>query len=300
MVYRCCCQRCPRAWAGCTLVVGVVSLLVGIWLTSLNNRLTPVYQDITCSFGSAKLENLKIGIPLISPTTFGVQIEMKCFNPNPYTISFDYSKPGEVYLGDDKTIVGNSMVTPYSSSGLPAGSNGSVFATTNVTITGTMLLSVLPQLMLSTGVPVYIELRQKLGVDLRFFFGGEFKVQQDFTKDCGMMISGLAGVIENGKAEQGALACADSWADLEVPSLSSSQSSGSMSFAGGNMDSKTIEEATNAKDLAMGISMGVTYGAASILLLTSCCLLWSICRTGRDSRELKVDTALEEESKVSV
>lgn len=241
-----------------------------------------------CGFGSANLENLRPGIPLISPTTFKINIEMKCTNPNPYTISFEYSSKGGVFLGSGMTKVGDAMENPFSNSSLPAEGNGSVWASTEVSINAGVLTGVTGELITSSGVPLYVELNQKLGVSIRFFWGGDFKVSQSFEKDCGMKISGLAGIISTLKVQVGKMACADSFDALTVPALGGGTSDGNFHFSANDLDPEKIKQGKTAKDVGLGLAMGVTYCSAFVLLVTFCYLCRAICVGSKGQRyELK-------------
>merc|ERR1719436_1995430 len=176
----------------CCLVVGTICLLWGIWATHLYYRMTPIYVDMTCSPGKASLKDLRLGAPLISPTSFTVLIETVCTNPNFYSIQFSYSEPGKVFLGDDPRVeVGEAMEAPFSNSSLPAGGNGSVWTEAKVHINAQTLLKVGSFLVSSSGVPLYLELNQQMHIGISFFFG-QWGVKKWIRKKCGLRIGSLS------------------------------------------------------------------------------------------------------------
>ncbi|CAE8630797.1 unnamed protein product, partial [Polarella glacialis] len=139
---RCCCGLAGKHNKCCSLfffLSGLLMLASGFWMTVLYRRFTPVYHDIKCAFGSAALEGLHVGMPGFTPTTFDTRIEMKCSNPNPYSIRFAYSNEGGVFVGSGRTKVGESMETPYSDSRLPAYETGSVWTSSSVEISAAIM-----------------------------------------------------------------------------------------------------------------------------------------------------------------
>lgn len=279
------CRPCTQRPRCCFLFLfasGTLLLMLGIWATHLYSRFTPVYSDITCHFASATLDDLSVGVPGISPTTFQLTMGTNCSNPNPYTIGFGYAKKGGVFLGSERMRVGDAMATPFSKSGFPAQGDGAVYTTATVQITGELLAHMLTDLMTERGIPLYVEVDQKVAVDIKFFFGS-WSVKQSMKKVCGMMLAGLISILSSSDTTLGPMACADSFDDLKVPPLSSAPSAGraSLKFDALKMAPDEIQKGEAAKNIGLGGMMGLGYGLGAVLLLGSLCLLRPALRAWR-------------------
>lgn len=265
--------------AACSLLFGVQLLLLAVWSTYLYFRLTPVYKDIPCQLATATLDSFVAGIPFITPTTFKLRTQVKCKNPNPYSISID-TAAGGVFLGTGMTKVGTTLPTTGSDSYFPADGDGVVRSEMQVEISTATLSSLVSnsQQLLSADVPLFLELKQKLAVDISYI-GGHFRVaQQSFNKDCGMMMVGLAGSVANLFGEHhpatGSLACADSWQELQVPPLSSGSSDGTLIFSAKDVAAKATAQGEWIKNIAFGLAMSFEYLLGMALLLLSARLFW--------------------------
>lgn len=267
----------------CCILSSVVLFVIASWVTQLFVRFTPVYTDMVCSMGAAQLKHMKFGVIGVSPTEFTVEIETVCRNPNFYTIGFAMSEKGQVSMTTSRTPVGYAMESPYSASSLPAYGNGSIWTTAQVSVSGDMLLSLLPSLTLSKGVPLYLEMNNKLKVDISFFFGS-VNLNKWVRKKCGMEIASLVDRVGN-KDSVGPIACADNWNDLVVPRLGDTGSS-DIVISAENMGDD-IKKGALVKNVAFGISMLLLYSGGVALLFMGLrrLLQWSKRRTA-DSRKM--------------
>jgi len=264
------------------LIAGVFFLLWGVWATHLWFRFTPIYQDMTCHPGKVqRLEGLKVGVPLLSPTVFTLPVETVCSNPNFYTISLVVGEPGEVFLGEDRVKVGQAMGAPERDSELPAHGNGSMWMQAKVHISASTMLAVSDLLFARTGVPLYMELNQMMRIDIGFFFG-HWGVRKWVRKKCGMMLGSLSTTIRDSDPT-GPLACANSWDELHVLPLTSTGSMFDMKIVGGHMDPEELAKGKLAKNIGLGVTMIVMYvlGVGLVLRAISLFIEAKKARKGR-------------------
>lgn len=251
------------------LAGGLLLFVLGAWATHLYIRFTPVYTDMVCELGHASLRNMKLGVPAISPSTFTIEMQTKCDNPNFYTIGFAIAKKGQVFMGQGKTPVGWAMASPESRSHLPAHGNGSIWAVAEVSVSGPMLVSLTGDFLGFTGVPVYLELNMQLKIDISFFFGS-FSVHKWVMKKCGLMIGSLITSVRQ-QDNKGPMACADSWDELVVPRLTDTGSD-KMVMSSASMDPEEIQRGALAKNIGLGLTMVLAYTSALALAMWSLCL----------------------------
>jgi len=263
------------------LICGVLMIIWGVWLTQLWFRFTPIYSDIVCVLGLPIPKQLQVGVPLLTPTSFTMEVGTHCNNPNFYTIGFGISKKGEVTIGKDKTPVGWAMESPFSHSSLPANGNGTIWITSNVKISGQMLSGLTFDLLSNQGVPLYLELNMQISVTIQFFFG-ELPIKKWINKKCGMSIGSLT-TLASKKDFLGPMACADSWDLLTVPRLSDTGKD-TMTIRGDNMDPDELRRGAMAKNLGLGGGMVIAYCSGVALVLRSCC---SLCSSGGGGRRRK-------------
>lgn len=125
-----------------------------------------------------------------------------------------------------------------------------------------------------------LQLRQRLMVDVTLVLGASMAIQQDFKKDCGMMIGnlGLHPTI-------GPLSCADNFEELSILPASAGRSDGIMRFAAREIAPKVLAKGALAKNLGLGLAMAVFY---ILGLLCYVCAARKFMRRGPSS---KADTA---------
>ncbi|OLQ08442.1 hypothetical protein AK812_SmicGene8044 [Symbiodinium microadriaticum] len=215
----------PRCRCGLLLTfIGTLCFFAAICFTCIYVKLTPLYTAIECHQQSAALQDLKLGVPLIKPTEFDLLVEMNCSNPNPYDLSFEFTEPGSVFIGRGRTKVGETSNAKNKISHLPAEGRGPFWVHASTRINAMTLAGVFSDLMTSQGtLELRLQLRQRLMVDMTLVLGASMAIQQDFKKDCGMMIGnlGLHPTI-------GPLSCADNFEELSILPASAGRSDGIM------------------------------------------------------------------------
>lgn len=271
--------RCsPYAATCCSMtgmLIGIVALVLGAWLTVLDARFSPVYTAITCRFQTAGLQSVK-------PTADGsvemyLQTDMQCENPNPYSLNIDPGQPSKVYLGPvsalfisvPMTEVGEVVDLPKAS--LPAEGTGAIHSVSKITLSPQLLTSLAPALL--ADVPIKLSLDFDVLVDVSFVFGS-WHTSLAFDKDCGMLLAGLPTVIANSEgARVGPMTCADSFEELELLPVSAAVSNQTMVFSGISMAPEEIEEGERLKDEALTWAKIVCYGLGFIFLCVCapCC-----------------------------
>jgi len=235
-------------------------------------RFTPVYSNVTCRFKSTKLEDLQLGTPGRSPTTFTLGLEMACDNPNPYSLTLERANEGGIFIGTDRTQVGSLSQEHSEESRMPADGTGSMWMSTTVELSGRTLSRLLPELTFSQGAPMFVELNMQLAIDIKTLLGN-WQVSKPFHKECGMRIASLISLIGNSRARLGPMACADSFEELQVPPLQESDDHGELAFSAVHMAPEEVARGKALKDAALGTAMGVAYflGLALLALSGWCC-----------------------------
>ncbi|CAK9053867.1 unnamed protein product [Durusdinium trenchii] len=192
-------------------------------------KLTPLYTTISCQQAKLpELRNFHLGLPLVSPTTFDIIVQMNCTNPNPYSIGFDWIEMGGVFLGKSMTKVGDTSGVPGKTSFFPADGFGSIWVRANTTVNALLITELLGDVLTSGGeLPLKLQLRQRLHVDVSLMAGIGKSVSQLFEKECGMMIANL-GLRPN----IGPMACADSFDQLAIPPVGADVFDGTMRSSG--------------------------------------------------------------------
>lgn len=218
----------------CKLILASVGYLVNALVQSVH---TCVHRH-HCTFSNAALD----GVSLDPSLTFGLKINVTCTNPNPYGITIADSKSGKVFIGNDRTEAGSVVTLP--SSALLAEGTGSILAVN--TIPGSSLGGFIG--LLGSQVPIQLELDFDVIVDVSFFFGG-WKVSMPFSKDCGMNMAGLSGLVFNPDgAHIGPMACADSFSSLQIPDVNTAQATGdTMRFSALKIAPEEVEKGQLAK-----------------------------------------------------
>lgn len=272
----------PRCRCGLLLTfIGTLCFFAAICFTCIYVKLTPLYTAIECHQQSAALQDLKLGVPLIKPTEFDLLVEMNCSNPNPYDLSFEFTEPGSVFIGRGRTKVGETSNAKNKTSHLPAEGRGPFWVHASMRINAMTLAGVFSDLMTSQGtLELRLQLRQRLMVDVTLVLGASMAIQQDFKKDCGMMIGnlGLHPTI-------GPLSCADNFEELSILPASAGRSDGIMRFAAREIAPKVLAKGALAKNLGLGLAMAVFY---ILGLLCYVCAARKFMRRGPSS---KADTA---------
>jgi len=272
----------PRCRCGLLLTfIGTLCFFAAICFTCIYVKLTPLYTAIECHQQSAALQYLKLGVPLIKPTEFDLLVEMNCSNPNPYDLSFEFTEPGSVFIGRGRTLVGETNNAENKISHFPAGGRGPFWVHASTRINAMTLAGVATDLMTSQGtLELRLQLRQRLMVDVTLVLGASMAIQQDFKKDCGMMIGnlGLHPTI-------GPLSCADNFEELSIPPASAGRSDGIMRFAASEIAPKVLAKGALAKNLGLGIAMAVFY------ILGLVCYICAARKFMRRAASSKADTA---------
>lgn len=232
---------------------------------------------------------------MVSSTTFTLNIEMACTNPNPYTVHLISGGRSPVFLGNWTQQVGTKMELPPDSV-LPAGGKGSspVFSThASIEIDTNTGLDLMPQLADSGGIALYLQMDQTLQLEQPLVLT-TLRFEQRFEKQCGIMISGMGMKMFQ---EAGNMACADVRTNLTVPLLQVNGSAArgdGLRFAADQIAPETLRDGMNLEQGALGIAMGSLYVLALALLLWSCFLVF--CYNGKSELDDNSDLSDEERS----
>lgn len=249
-----------RICAFVSLALGVLFILVGIWVTHLYHRFTPVYRQITCGPEEARVR--RTSFSLSSGLTLDFDARTTCNNPNPYSIELASVAPAQVYLGDTRVHIANITDIPRTT--LPAGGSGTIETHVSVRPSIDMILRILgsmtlPGLFGGGHMPIYLENNMAIEVDVPFLIG-RFTTTRRFTKDCGMDTK-----VAIGRVELGPLVCADSFEQLPATLPAASESPG-LALSGVNLAQEEVEDGTRTKNISCGIGMGLGYGLGVLFL----------------------------------
>jgi len=267
----CCFFVCPYI----ALAFGCLLALFGAWLAHLYSRFTPVYMDIMCKAEPAKVKSIRNRDGL----TIVLNSSTSCDIPNPYTVQMT-SLQGNVYMGKDMTPV--ASVTDMHRSTLPALGTGSI--QTIVIVKPSDIVIVKPSADMfgsSEGqVPIYMENKMQLVIDISFFFG-KFSVKKEVHKHCGLNVQ----MLSLGGPQSGPLVCAGSFDQLILPPVGEQQQDGQMHLSADSVGGKELEEGTRAKNIGLGLAMGIGFGVGSVLLLCSIVTLCCRCRARTEASD---------------
>mmetsp|Transcript_7068 Transcript_7068/g.21432 ORF Transcript_7068/g.21432 Transcript_7068/m.21432 type:complete len:308 (+) Transcript_7068:135-1058(+) len=264
----CCCRACPYI----ALVLGCLLVLFGAWSAHLYSRFTPVYTDITCKAEPAKVKSIRFKDGL----TIVLDSSTSCDNPNPYTVEMT-NLQGKVYMGKDMTPV--ASVTEIPRSTLPASGTGSIHTIVTVKPSGDMFGSLLGFILMGQ-VPIYMENKMQLVIDISFFFG-KLSVNKEVHKHCGLNVQMLS--FEGPK--NGPLVCASSFDQLILPPVGERPQDSQRQLSAGSLGGKELEEGSRAKNIGLGLAMGIGFGVGSVLLLCSIVTLCCRCRARTEASD---------------
>lgn len=290
-----CCGLCARFPCSCGILaafLGTFCIFCGSCAASIYVKLTPLYTTISCQQAKLpELRNFHLGLPLVSPTTFDIIVQMNCTNPNPYSIGFDWIEMGGVFLGKSMTKVGDTSGVPGKTSFFPADGFGSIWVRANTTVNALLITELLGDVLTSGGeLPLKLQLRQRLHVDVSLMAGIGKSVSQLFEKEGGMMIANL-GLRPN----IGPMACADSFDQLAIPPVGADVFDGTMRFSAKQVAPKKIQEGMDLKNWSLGISMAVFFTLGLVLYIMAGCQFWSVFR-GSDPKGKHLEMGSSSES----
>eukprot|EP00929_Paragymnodinium_shiwhaense_P109948 TRINITY_DN76583_c0_g1_i1.p1 TRINITY_DN76583_c0_g1~~TRINITY_DN76583_c0_g1_i1.p1 ORF type:complete len:344 (+),score=64.22 TRINITY_DN76583_c0_g1_i1:68-1099(+) len=259
------------------MFLGIIFLVLGIWLTVLDVRFTPVYTAIKCKFETADVTNIEVegdGVAMY------LQTNMECENPNPYSLDVESNEPSQVYIGPVTLPVIGVQLTPMTQVGevvdlpkatLNAESTGQIHSVSKIVLSRSLLIAIAPAAL--TDVPIKLDLKFDVLVDVSFVFGA-WSTTVAFDKSCGMLLAGLPSVATNPEgAKVGPMTCADGFEELKLLPVSAAGSDGEMVFAGINMAPEEIEEGNEIKTTALLWGKVICFALAFIFLCicSPCC-----------------------------
>jgi len=242
---------------------------------NLYASLSPVYTEIDCDFGTGvKFEELS----LASGLGVVLSLEAECHNPNPYLITIESSKPGEVFMGPSRSKVG--QIDDIATVTLPAEGTGTLVARKQLNMFS-LLLQLGSLLVSGQGeVPIELEMHLDVVVDIGLIFF-RWKTVESVDQDCGVHLAGSTPgsnpLLDLTSAQVGSLACADSHTDLVIPPAHGPDSGSTAAFAGvGGID---LESATASKNLGIGTAIAVAFSLSLILLFLAAYCWYRLTKT---------------------
>eukprot|EP00930_Biecheleria_cincta_P044374 TRINITY_DN3049_c0_g1_i2.p1 TRINITY_DN3049_c0_g1~~TRINITY_DN3049_c0_g1_i2.p1 ORF type:complete len:277 (-),score=48.28 TRINITY_DN3049_c0_g1_i2:424-1254(-) len=241
-------------------------------------RFTPIYQTIKCSVSQPNMDSIE-GLRIL------LTVEVRCDNPNPYTLMVKSVEEGKIYMGTERAGVG---VTRLPSGTLPAEGAGVFVTSADIDLSGQLLGQLITALV--GDVPLYMDLNLAVDVDVNFLLGS-FRQTLPFHKDCGMYLVGVPSLLAHSDAAKfGPMACVEQGQSINIPAAHSESSDGLIPLTAPNMDKQRIDEAKKLKDTSLTASMAVSF-TLCVLCLTAGLgrFVFLLCRAPRcaaaDSKE---------------
>jgi len=271
-----------RFWGICTFVcfaLAVLWLLLGIWMTHLNERFTPVYTPITCRMGGARVTGLHGG--LLTGLSLGLTMNTTCDNPNPYSLTLQSPQALNVYLGQSRDHV--ATITDIPRTTLPSKGSGVVVANADIKLSLAQLMQTLP-LLTASQIPIYMDQQIHLEVDVNLLFT-RWRTNVEFSKECGFNMQGLGSTLGDMITDQyegslGPMACADDFSSLTLPNVGEHGSRELRMFAV-NVAPREVEEGERLKTTALSAAQGVFYALSGLLFVAVAFCLWGLLRERR-------------------
>lgn len=243
--------------------MGIALLLLGIWAVHLNARFSPIYSEIVCQLGPPRVK----GISFSGGLHIDIMTTTTCENPNPYSVELTSAHGGKVYMGSSMTPV--ASVTRIPTATLPANGKGTLHAAVTIKPTSDMFGSLLSIVTAGT-VPIYMDNNMQLKVDVKLLFG-KLAFSKTINKECGMNVK--AHLL--GDPEIGPMVCGSSFSELKLPPVDAQVQDGRLHLRADSVDPEELEQGEKAKNIAMGVLMGVGLGLGGVLLV---CGSVSLCR----------------------
>ncbi|CAK0797220.1 unnamed protein product [Prorocentrum cordatum] len=151
---------CAR-FAPCVAAVGLAFLGSGVFHACLLVKFTPVYSETECGDETAMLDRFEFA----SSVDLGMDINVTCRNPNPYSIEILASVPGRVFIELDgkegRFEVGTLRV--LSGSSLREQGSGTVAVRMDARLSGAQTNALLPHMLEDPAVRVLMELQFEAG-----------------------------------------------------------------------------------------------------------------------------------------
>mmetsp|Transcript_110485 Transcript_110485/g.319288 ORF Transcript_110485/g.319288 Transcript_110485/m.319288 type:complete len:322 (-) Transcript_110485:342-1307(-) len=275
----------------CALVVGAVLLAVGIWATTMYVRFTPVYSDIECRLWAPQLQ------PGFSLATGQVDLIQKtvCHNPNPYSVNFESSRPGGIYVGDDRRRVGTIKEIPASK--LAEGKDANI--TAKIAIDMLQAAGGAAACILGCTVPVFFENNLDVDIDADTVFGS-FRAKRAYSKDCGLNVR--IQTIPQIRIELGSMTCEDDWEQLvlsEVDEGTRNSSPVIVASAESMGEDEDMEQAERLKNTSLGSAMGVGYGLGAVFIIVGAVALFRWRRSRDEGASAAPGAAIADEGKAN-
>jgi hypothetical protein len=197
-------------------------------------------------------------------------MQITCDNPNGYDIVMSASTKDHsiAYVGDSRKAVKSVLELPKTT--LPRQGSGALNASITITATKSELVALTPTLLGANPIPFEMTLTIGVDVDVSFFLK-RWRVSQNFIRDCGLSMQGITQLalgLPGGKMSS--LVCADSFEKLVIPSAGELESfEHGIRLSASEIKPDAVAEGTVAKNLGLGVIMGVCYTAFLTLVFVS-------------------------------
>jgi hypothetical protein len=232
----------------------------------LYRRFTPVYTATECGEEQATLDKLEV---LGGTAHVELKIQVKCINPNPYSIKIVGSTPGRVFVGTNRTLqVGKLEVMPGSM--MSEEGNGTVRVRMSADVSLVDAHSLGPMFLTESAIPVLMELRFDVGVYIWFGLRS-WGASIPFSKACGLNVAGiLTG--SSSSSGLGPLVCRPTFEGLHLPPVDFKYdgekltNDANMGFTAAQVAPEEVAAGEVAKNVSLLTVIVISFGCGSILV----------------------------------
>jgi hypothetical protein len=251
----------------------VLLLIIGIYAAQLNGKYSPVYQEIDCGD-----EVITIGDLTLSGLTVSAELDilLTCTNPNPYDLQILDPKQGKIYLASTMQVLGDISAK----AGVITQGTGQVTLLGSVKLEGLSAAAVIASI-LAGPVHVFVDIRFTCKVEESLLVTN-FAITPEFDQKCGVSID-----IQGEQA--GGVSCADNFQDLVISDIGIETKPGAASMG---VATETLEDATDSKNLYLGMSISIAFSMVALLLSCQACAVYVFCIRQRYSQPVTVNPKL--------
>lgn len=248
------------AAVGCSCCCIVILVLIGAYSKSLNDKFSPVYQDVDCGDEVISVSSVSVSGWNLQ---LGLGITLTCKNPNAYKIQIVKAHEGKIYYAANMEELG---VVTAKRGPIDAGS-GQVNLAGVVRLSGFGAIEMIGRFV-SGPVHLFLDIRFECMIEQDLLVTN-LVVKPSYDQKCGVSIR-ISG------EEAGGVTCAKSFQDLVITEIGVVQKPGSSSMG---VDEAVIEDATKSKNLFIGIVMGVCFLCIPLLIVCEGCILFRLWRS---------------------
>lgn len=276
---------CARRFTPWAAAAGLVCLCSGVFHTCMFVKFTPVYSETECGDETAMLDRFEFA----SSVDLGMDINVTCRNPNPYSIEILASTPGRVFIEldgkDARSRFEIGTLRVISGSSLRERGAGSVAVRMDAQLSGAETNALLPHVLEDPAVRVLMELQFEVGVYVSFGLG-QWGTSAPFRKKCGLQMAGLLvnRFVDASSPDQrsrlGPLVCRGDFEGMRIPGVGEEEripEDGRMGFTAAQVAPAEVAAGERTKNLSLLTAILLSFSCGFALLYYS----WLVLTTPR-------------------